>query len=214
MDIKDVLTRHKEWLNGSPDGKRANLSETDLYGANLYRANLHWANLYGVDLREADLYGVNLRGANLRGANLRGANLRGANLREADLRGANLRGANLREADLREADLRWAKLPYYQICPEEGAFIAWKKVDNGEVIKLLIPSDARRTSSLVSRNCRAEKVHVISGNGRSMTSYYEPRDYVEDTDVVADSFDPDPRVDCSNGIHFFITQAEAQEFEM
>ena len=65
-EIREVLTRHKRWLEESEGW-----SEYD----------------------RADLRGVNLRGADLRGADLRGADLRGANLRGADLRGADLRGA-------------------------------------------------------------------------------------------------------------------------
>lgn len=73
--IKDILKKHKDWLEGESDGERA-----DLRGA-----NLRFANLQNADLRDADL-----RGADLQGANLRFANLRGANLQNADLQGANL----------------------------------------------------------------------------------------------------------------------------
>lgn len=68
--IKNILKKHKDWLEGESDGERA-----DLRGANLRDA----------DLRYADLRGANLRGANLRDAGLRGADLRGADLRDADL---------------------------------------------------------------------------------------------------------------------------------
>ena len=78
--LKEILEKHKMWLNGEEGGEKA-----DLRGADLRLANLSEANLRGANLSEADL-----RGANLIGANLRGADLRGADLREADLRGANL----------------------------------------------------------------------------------------------------------------------------
>ena len=166
----------------------------------------------GADLRDA-----NLRGADLQGANLQGANLRGAYLLSADLRGANLRGANLRDAYLRDAylqranllsaDLRGAKLPHFQICPEEGSFVAYKKVDTG-VIKLEIPSKAKRTSSLIGRKCRAEYVRVLEGSGRSGRG----GDYKEGEIVYPDSYDDDIRVECTNGIHFFMTRKEAEEY--
>ena len=66
--LKEILERHRKWLNDEDGGERADLC--------------------GADLRVADL-----RGADLRGANLYGANLYGANLREANLRGADLYGA-------------------------------------------------------------------------------------------------------------------------
>lgn len=63
--LKEILERHRKWLNDEDGGERADLCGVDLRGA---------------DLRVADLRGANLREANLRGANLRGANLYGANL--------------------------------------------------------------------------------------------------------------------------------------
>ncbi len=119
-DIKKILEDHAAWIADNAQGKRADLSEAYLRGANLSEADLSGADLSEADLSEAYLSGANLsgadlseadlRGAYLSGANLRRANLRGANLSEADLRGADLRGANLSEADLRGAYLRGANL--------------------------------------------------------------------------------------------------------
>ena len=90
-DLKKTLEQHELWLaeNG---GKRANLCDADLRGA---------------DLRNA-----NLRDADLRGADLRNADLRGADLRDADLCGADLRGADLRDAILCDANFDQAKIIY------------------------------------------------------------------------------------------------------
>ena len=96
-ELKSILEQHWLWVrgNGGNGGKRANLRDADLKGANLPCANLRDADLKGANLRDADLPFANLRGADLRGADLRGADLQRADLRGADLRGANLRGANL-----------------------------------------------------------------------------------------------------------------------
>ena len=185
--LKEILERHRKWLNNEDGGERANLGganlcgadlrEADLRGANLCGANLRGANLGGADLREANLYGAdlygadmreaNLCGANLRGANLGGANLRGADLREADLYGADLYGADLYGADLREAnlygaDLRGAKnIPFIPLaCPERGEFVGFKKI--GEyIVELLIPTNAKRCSA-TTRKCRASYAKVVS----------------------------------------------------
>ena len=74
-EIANVLENHKKWLNGAPDGHRA-----DLEDANLRYANLRYADLRYATLRYADLRGADLRGADLRGADLQGANLEGAKL--------------------------------------------------------------------------------------------------------------------------------------
>jgi len=194
----------------------AYLEGADLEGAILEGAFLRYADLEGADLEGAilvgaDLEGAILRDADLRGANLRGANLRGAYLRGAYLRGAYLQGADLRDADLRGANLQNAKLPDFQLPPEEGSFIAYKKVDSG-VIKLLIPEDAKRTSSLISRKCRASHVKVLEGSGFSPTHTQKKLEYKEGEVVYADAFDDDIRVDCTSGIHFFMTKKEAEEW--
>ena len=140
--------------------------------------------------------------ANLQNADLRGAYLQGAHLRGADLQNADLRGANLQNAKLQNA-----KLPPYQICPETGGFIAWKKVISG-VIKLYIPARAKRMSSLAGRKCRAEYVKVLKGSGNSSRG----GEYVQGEIYRPDSYDDDIRVECSHGVHFFITKAEAEAY--
>jgi uncharacterized protein YjbI with pentapeptide repeats len=59
------------------------------------RADLREANLAGADLRGADLREADLAGANLQHADLRRARLNYTILFKADLRGANLEGADL-----------------------------------------------------------------------------------------------------------------------
>ena len=234
MDIKKILSEHLKWLKGE-GGERADLSVADLRGADLSEANLRRANLSGADLSGADLSEANLSGADLSGADLRGADLRGADLRRANLRGANLRGANLRGADLSEANLSGANLSgaknidqafwniyttFYPLqCPEEGAYIGYKKA-GGLIVKLEIAEDALR-SSATSRKCRASKALVLSitdldGNpaGDQVCSdhdknfVYKVGETVEVTD-----FDTNRWNECSTGIHHFITRAEAVKYQ-
>ena len=158
----------------------------------------------GAYLSEADL-----RGADLRGADLRGADLRGAYLSEADLRGADLRGAKLSGADLSEAVYL-----AFSLVPEQGEFTAFKKLKGGAIAELLIPADAKRTSSLVGRKCRASKAIVIAiDNGKEGVSFHD-RTFVYKVGetVSVDNFDDDIRVECTTGIHFFITRREAEEY--
>ena len=199
--LKEILERHRKWLNDEDGGERA-----DLYGANLRGANLREANL-----REANLYGADLYGANLRGANLRGA----------DLYGANLYGADLREANLREANLRGAKnIPFIPlVCPERGSFTAFKKCGS-YIIELLIPQDAKRCSA-TTRKCRASYAKVVAITNMDgsqaevdhVTNHaYEPIEYKIGEYVHPDSFDDDRWNECSHGIHFFINRQEAVEY--
>ena len=189
----------------------ANLSGAYLISANLEGADLRCANLRCANLSGADLSGADLSGADLSGADLRCANLRCANLSGADLSDANLSGAYLISANLEGANLISAKLPNFQIVPEEGSFIAYKKVDTG-VIKLLIPEDAKRTSTLVGRKCRASHVKVLEGSGVSSTYKVNQLEYKEGEVVYADKYDDNIRIECTSGIHFFMTRKEVEEW--
>ena len=224
---KIILENDLADLSGA-DLREANLREANLRGADLSGANLFGADLFGADLRGADLCGANLCGAdlceaNLFGADLCGANLSavdlcGANLRGADLCGANLFGANLFGADLCGADLRGANLPIYQLCPE-GNLIVYKKA-SGMIVQLELLKDVKRTSSLVGRKCRAESaiVKAIYNPDRTISDLKEVTgDYnssilykVGET-VLPDKYNDDIRVECTNGIHFFITFEEARD---
>lgn len=82
--LREVLEKHKKWLNREDGGEQADLIGEDLSGVDLRGEDLREANLY-----MADLYGADLRWA-LCGAALCGADLRGVDLRWADLSGTNL----------------------------------------------------------------------------------------------------------------------------
>ena len=186
-----------------------------LRGADLRGADLRGADLTGADLRGADLRGADLRGADLTGADLTGAYLRGAYLRGADLTGAYLRGAYLTGAYLTGAYLKKIQ-SYFQIIPEEGSFIGWKSCANQCLVKLEIPSRAKRHNSLGGRKCRASYVKTLQIWDRNGNPIHECVGSQDDKTVYKvgrltkpDKYDPDPLTECSNGIHFFITKQEA-----
>ena len=141
------------------------------------------------------------------------ANFVGANLSGADFTRANLAGANFSGAYLYGANFTRASLPHFQICPEQGAFIAFKALRGGKIARLLIPEDAQRTSSLVGRKCRASKVVVLSlSDGEIGYGMHDSTVYRVGAIVEPDSYDPDVRIECTHGIHFFITEREAREY--
>jgi uncharacterized protein YjbI with pentapeptide repeats len=185
--------------------------------AYLYGANLRGANLRGAYLEGANLIGAYLEGAYLGGAYLEGANLMGAYLEGAYLGGANLRGAYLYGAYLGGANLEGAKhdektkWPHFQLPPEKGAFIAYKKITSG-VIEIQIPAKAKRTSSLVGRKCRAEYVKVLTKGVKAVGDHDNKTMYETGKITRADKWDDDIRVECTHGIHFFMTRKEAEEY--
>ena len=195
VELKTILDLHEKWLNGEPDGKKADLRWADLRLANLSGADLNYARLIFADLSRA---------------NLNRANLIGADLRCADLNGAIVDMTNL--IDVKNLD-------FPILCPEKGSFIGFKKA-NGLIVELEIPSDALR-SSATTRKCRCSKAKVISitnldGSPSGVTSIPSSWDSnfiyaIGDTIEVAD-FDTNRWNDCAPGIHFFITRQEAVDY--
>ena len=130
---------------------------------------------------------------------------------KADLRGANLYGANLYEAK---------NIPYIPIaCPDTGGFIAWKKA-SGYIIKLYIPSDAKRVSA-AGRKCRCDKATVVGienkdGTAANISEVHSDYDskfiYRIHAHLEIPDFNENRWVECSQGIHFFINRQEAVEY--
>ena len=181
--------------------------------------SVKWAIGANADLRSADLSGAVLSGADLRSADLRSADLSGADLRSADLSGAVLRSADLSGADLSGAvlsgaDLSGAKgaelaIAITRILPA-GDIIGWKKLSGGIIAKLRIPADARRSHAF-GRKCRAEFADVLEGEGVSM---HDKRfKYSPGTRVQCDQWNEDWAIECTGGIHFWITREEAEAWE-
>ena len=235
--LKKVLEDHRLWLV-SGAGKCADLHGADLHGAdlhgadlrrvalrgahlsgvnlgcaNLYKADLGYTDLSYADLSYTDLHGVDLSCANLAGADLSVANLYRANLAGANLVGANLAGANLSGANLSGVKYNETTAFFALQCPEEGAFVGWKKCKGNVLVKLLIPEDAKR-SSATSRKCRASKAVVLEVIGAEKGFSTNDGRFVYEVgkEVVPDSFDEDRWKECSHGIHFFVTRAEAENY--
>ena len=110
VELKNILDLHEKWINGEPDGKKADLRWADLRLADLSRADLHGADLTGANLRAANLRWADLSEACLCYAELSGANLYMTNLIKADLNGVDLRFANIYGTDLNYACLSFADL--------------------------------------------------------------------------------------------------------
>jgi len=240
IELKKIIKQHKLWVDGeNEDGGRADLSnmdlrdadfhgadlrDADLRDADLENANFHGADLRDADLRDADLHNANLQYAYLRFADLRGADLKDADLHDAylcdaDLRDADLRDADLRGADLRNADLRGAILPDYEIVQADTEIVGYKKSREGYLITLRIDKTAKRCNSLVGRKCRAESATVVKievKEGQTVTqakSQFNPGVIYTVGEVIrAGEYDADIRIECTGGIHFFITKKEAVNY--
>ncbi len=117
--LKQVLEQHKLWLGTlGLKGQCADLTDSDISGADLTDADLSSANLTRADLTDANLTSAKLTGAILIQANLSRAKLEDANLEGAKLINANLERANFAGCNLSNADLTKCK---FMGCKMDGA---------------------------------------------------------------------------------------------
>lgn len=200
-EISEILQKHALWLRYETGGKRANFGWANLTGANLTGANLTRAYFYDADLTGADLTDANLTGADLGGA---------------DLTLANLTRANLTRANLTDVSLGGAELPDFQI-PQNVELTVYKKLRDNVVAELLIPAYASRTATPVDNKCRASEAKVIALHGTTSTEVSSLRDegfiYKLGATVKPNDYNPDIRVACTNGIHFFMRREEAEAYD-
>lgn len=131
----------------------------------------------------------------------------------------NLVGANLRDADLRDAENTETAIGLYPIAPEFGAFWGVKKLDDNRIAIIEIPADSPRVGGWTGRKCRclyAWVREILDAHGNAVTvgySLYDAMEYRVGAMVIAEGFDPDPRVECAGGIHFFLSRREAEEYQ-
>lgn len=166
-------------------------------------AYLRYADLRGADLREADLYN---------------ADLSGADLRSADLSGSNLCEAHLSGAYLSNVKADHTTSMFFPQCPD-GEFVGYKKA-GGKIVKLLIPSDAKRSSGTTLK-CRCSKAKVleiqeIDGSPSEVKEVRSKFDndfiYRVGETVSVEDFDDNRWHECSTGIHFFISREAAVSY--
>ena len=153
-------------------------------------------------------------------ANLSSANLSSANLRYANLSYADLSSANLSYADLSSANLSYAKnselaVAATRILPE-GSIIGYKKCRDNKIVKLLIPTEAKRSHAF-GRKCRAEYAEVLEitkGSKKLKTAISEYDSNftykVGETVKPKAEFSDNWTQECESGIHFYITKIEAE----
>jgi uncharacterized protein YjbI with pentapeptide repeats len=209
----------------------ANLEKARLCGASLRAAKLYKTNLNQADFEEAYLCEANFYQANLQNANLKKICLKGADFCQANLQGANLEEADFQGTNLERANLQNAKLSKFQI-PQRKSLIVYKKLRGSAIATLRIPSRAARTVSLLSSSpemraqgkfgkCRAERAFVVAIEDRegkpvraghsfyNFNLIYEVGKEVRPTQ----NYNSDIRIECTSGIHFFMTKEEAKDFK-
>lgn len=192
------------------------LSNIDFVLSSLQRVILRNVNLENSSLENSLFDGTDLHGANLKNANMRMGAFRNCDLGECNICGADLYAAVLESANLNgiisDENTKWFKMR----CPEEGAFLGYKKCVNDRIVQLLIPADARRTSSTM-RCCRCDKAKVLTIKSFDYKERFDEAWSLVDENfvyrvgdwAVAENFNPDRWYDSTGGIHFWMYREEA-----
>ena len=197
LNMKDILEKHKKWLYGEEDGVRADLRHADLSGANLSCANLSDANLSG---------------ANLKYANLSDADLRYANISDADLSDVNLPLAELRKGKVLTEDIIGYKKCYVPIdsklCDATHGIHRYKTT----IVTLLIPRGSI-VFSINGNKCRTNKAKVVAIDGaKCALANYKYMSYYVGDEFTVYNFNCEYNKECAEGIHFFMTKEEAENY--
>ena len=201
-----------------------NLENYDLSDMNFSHSNFINVNLSNVNFCSSQLVNVllddcDLQNANLKNANLERASLRRANLTKVDISGARLYAAVLENAILDDIIFDDKTENFRIHCPEQGAFVAYKKGLDNLIIKLLIPSDAKRVSSTMNC-CRCDKAKVLEIKNFEGTKFFDEAwstvaenfCYKLGEWVYAENFNEDRWYDSTGGIHFWMTEEEAKAY--
>lgn len=195
------------------------LSNIDFEYSSLQHVILKRVNLENSSLENSLFDGTTLHGANLRNASLSRGTFRSCDMGECDISGANLFAAVLENVNMEgiisDENTKWFRLH----CPEEGAFLGYKKCVNDRLVQLLIPADAKRTSSTM-RCCRCDKAKVLTIKSFDYTEEFEEAWSLVDENFVyrkgqcveALNFNPDRWFDSTGGIHFWLTREEAKAY--
>lgn len=232
----------KRWL------RKKHLTESNVYFsfASLFRLDLSDCNFSGIEFISTNFDGCYMNSACFIGASFidckftcasfvkcdfRNATFKSCNMMNARISGTNFTGADFGESCFTNADIlkgnrfgnvKMLSTGLHQVCPDTGAFDAWKYVPSDGVdylIHLRIPEDAKR-SSATSRSCRCSKAMVISitdiRTGKAVNSVVNMNlarcVYQTGKMVKADAFDKNRWNESSHGINFFITKDEALEY--
>ena len=236
LDI--ILKEHQHWLNKDCDGwenMKANLSHTCLNhidlsfaclrSANLSVTDLSWSNLYRADLCGANLFRSSLYKTNLNYADLTSANLQDANCQKTecsftDVRNANLCGTLFTETNLYNI-LNFDKVKdpareYRQGKILTESIIGYKKCANKEADEVIVTLEIPKGAIVFGINgskFRTNKAKVIAIDGADRAiSYYKYMTYYVGDEFTIYNFNCQYNIECGEGIHFFLTREEAENF--
>lgn len=224
VELKSLLDKRKKpqvLCPGEIEMENEDLSDWDLSYMDFSLCIFKNVKFDGADMSHGMVRNALFDHCSLRGVNFEKSDLQSAAMRFNDLTGANIKGANLFAAVLEHAKLddiiHDDETKFFKLyCPEEGAFLGYKKCFNNRLVQLLIPADAKRTSATMN-SCRCSKAKVLTIKSFDYKEQYEEAWSLVDENFVYRKgqwvevldFNEDRWQDSTTGIHFWMTREEA-----
>ena len=227
--LEEILERHLHWLNRDCENwesMQADLRYADLRYADLRKANMSYANMSYANLCYANMFNANVSYANMsyvdmRNTNMSYANMSYANICNVDVSYANMSYANMSYANIMGVDMIGTNTSGVDMSGVDRLrkgiklsepIIGWKKCKNNVLVKLEIPRGAI-VFSINNKKCRTDKAKVLEiiGADRAYSNYKFFSYYVGDVIEIFD-FNCEYNVECAEGIHFFKTREEAENY--
>lgn len=203
--------------------------DMDLSGMDLSNLDFTLSSFQNTVLDTVDFENSSVENALFDGCSIKGANFKNAKMVTASFRYCDMQECNIEGADLYGAVLEFAKLDgirsdentkWFRLrCPEEGAFLGYKKCVNDRMVQLLIPADAKRTSATLP-SCRCSKAKVLTIKSFDFQENFDEAWSLVDENFVykrgqwveVKNFNEDRWQDSTTGIHFWMTRKEAENY--
>lgn len=203
--------------------EQSNFSYSDLLGASFFDCTFKNVIFHHANLCNTSFVNCIFENCAFQASNMFNCNLERCSFTSTNLCFTNLTKASICSCDMRDMETNEATMGFHNTCPEEGAFIGWKRVRDNKFVKLWISDEARRSSS-TSRKCRCDKAFVLGIYDENkmflpnVTRVYSIHDesFVYEVNKVAhvDDFNENRWQECASGIHFFMTFEEAKQYNM
>lgn len=215
-DLSHISFNACDFIGGS-------FANTDLHSS-YFNSNLSNVSFGFCDMEDCTLsFSSNIENGYLTHCDLSNTRIAGQ-FTNCSFYSCNFFKAELGNSTFKKCNFGYNNQYYFSKCPTEGSFIGYKKahsmVDEREcIIKLKITENALR-SSATSNKCRCSRAKVLSIKDlytnenilKAHSSFDESFIYEVGKTVVSNSFNENRWEECSNGIHFFMTEEEAKMY--
>lgn len=207
--------------------KNCMISDSNLTGTEFSNVSFEHVVFTGDDMRLVDYFDSRLKSVKMNKCVMFESDFVETSFEDVTIYKSNLDDSNVRNSNFNNIRLIGNSGSLLN-CPEEGSFIGFKGLcgknrRNLLICKLEIPMDAKRSSAF-GRKCRCSKAKVLEilamDDEYNFTIPVEKGfslhelgfEYKVGEMIYPDSFDDDRWVECSNGIHFFMTKQEAIDY--